>query len=131
MLNFKFSNSTYECGTDEAGRGCLAGPVTAAAVILKDDFQKLVIEYKTKTLSELFFTTYKSESHEEFAVSASISEIIASTINAFGFSEKSVEATKENIRFVKAIVDRKPDLQEILRWLENNGEFKYELTLLS
>ncbi|RPG60053.1 MAG: ribonuclease HII, partial [Flavobacteriaceae bacterium TMED81] len=22
-----------ECGTDEAGRGCLAGPVTAAAVI--------------------------------------------------------------------------------------------------
>lgn len=25
---------TLECGTDEAGRGCLAGPVTAAAVIL-------------------------------------------------------------------------------------------------
>ncbi|WP_291183088.1 ribonuclease HII [Gilvibacter sp.] len=28
-----------ECGTDEAGRGCLAGPVTAAAVILPDDFK--------------------------------------------------------------------------------------------
>lgn len=28
-----------ECGTDEAGRGCLAGPVTAAAVILPDDFE--------------------------------------------------------------------------------------------
>ena len=27
-----------ECGTDEAGRGCLAGPVTAAAVILPKDF---------------------------------------------------------------------------------------------
>ncbi|WP_333695152.1 ribonuclease HII [Flavobacterium sp.] len=27
-----------ECGTDEAGRGCLAGPVTAAAVILPQDF---------------------------------------------------------------------------------------------
>jgi len=27
-----------ECGTDEAGRGCLAGPVTAAAVILPSDF---------------------------------------------------------------------------------------------
>ena len=25
---------SVECGTDEAGRGCLAGPVTAAAVIL-------------------------------------------------------------------------------------------------
>ena len=27
-----------ECGTDEAGRGCLAGPVTAAAVILPQSF---------------------------------------------------------------------------------------------
>ncbi len=28
-----------EAGTDEAGRGCLAGPVTAAAVILPEDFR--------------------------------------------------------------------------------------------
>ena len=28
-----------EAGTDEAGRGCLAGPVTAAAVILPEKFQ--------------------------------------------------------------------------------------------
>ena len=28
-----------EAGTDEAGRGCLAGPVTAAAVILPSDFE--------------------------------------------------------------------------------------------
>ena len=27
-----------EAGTDEAGRGCLAGPVVAAAVILPPDF---------------------------------------------------------------------------------------------
>tara|TARA_B110000305_G_scaffold54073_1_gene59622 strand:+ start:157 stop:756 length:600 start_codon:yes stop_codon:yes gene_type:complete len=38
MLKLKFSDSKIECGTDEAGRGCLAGPVTAAAVILKDNF---------------------------------------------------------------------------------------------
>ena len=31
----KFKN---EAGTDEAGRGCLAGPVTAAAVIIPKDF---------------------------------------------------------------------------------------------
>ena len=38
MLKLKFSDYKIECGTDEAGRGCLAGPVTAAAVILKDNF---------------------------------------------------------------------------------------------
>ena len=38
MLKLKFSDHKIECGTDEAGRGCLAGPVTAAAVILKKKF---------------------------------------------------------------------------------------------
>lgn len=34
-----FSGLKPECGTDEAGRGCLAGPVVAAAVILPDGFE--------------------------------------------------------------------------------------------
>jgi len=34
MLLANFSKFILETGTDEAGRGCLAGPVTAAAVIL-------------------------------------------------------------------------------------------------
>jgi len=38
MLKLKIHKHLIECGTDEAGRGCLAGPVTAAAVILPDDF---------------------------------------------------------------------------------------------
>ncbi|MFT7114389.1 MAG: ribonuclease HII [Candidatus Azotimanducaceae bacterium] len=33
-----FKKNTLEAGCDEAGRGCLAGPVTAAAVILPADF---------------------------------------------------------------------------------------------
>jgi len=47
MLQLQFSNYQFECGTDEAGRGCLAGPVTAAAVILKKDFKsKLITDSK-------------------------------------------------------------------------------------
>jgi ribonuclease HII len=38
MLKGKFSEARYEAGCDEAGRGCLAGPVFAAAVILPDGF---------------------------------------------------------------------------------------------
>ena len=33
-----FHKDKIEAGTDEAGRGCLAGPVFAAAVILPKDF---------------------------------------------------------------------------------------------
>lgn len=51
MLQFKFSDFEIECGTDEAGRGCLAGPVTAAAIILPEDFE-LTLLNDSKQLSE-------------------------------------------------------------------------------
>lgn len=38
MLLSRFSKFNIEAGADEAGRGCLAGPVTCAAVLLKPDF---------------------------------------------------------------------------------------------
>lgn len=39
LLKPFFSNKEIiECGCDEAGRGCLAGPVVAAAVVLPPDF---------------------------------------------------------------------------------------------
>lgn len=41
----------FEAGTDEAGRGCLSGPVTAAAVILPKDFHHPVLN-DSKQLSE-------------------------------------------------------------------------------
>ena len=37
MLKSNFSGFNLEAGTDEAGRGCLSGPVVAAAVILPKD----------------------------------------------------------------------------------------------
>lgn len=40
-----------EAGTDEAGRGCLAGPVTAAAVILPENFSNAILN-DSKQLSE-------------------------------------------------------------------------------
>lgn len=51
MLLKNHSNYTLECGTDEAGRGCLAGPVTAAAVILPEGFESLILN-DSKQLSE-------------------------------------------------------------------------------
>ncbi|MFY7730721.1 MAG: ribonuclease HII [Flavobacterium sp.] len=51
MLLPKYSNFQIETGTDEAGRGCLAGPVTAAAVILPEDFS-LDLLNDSKQLSE-------------------------------------------------------------------------------
>ena len=51
MLKNKFSESEFEVGIDEAGRGCIAGPVTASAVILPKGFSNKYLN-DSKKLSE-------------------------------------------------------------------------------
>lgn len=51
MLDIKFSDKRLEAGTDEAGRGCLAGPVVAAAVILPEGFSNELLN-DSKKLTE-------------------------------------------------------------------------------
>lgn len=46
-----FLKNVLEAGTDEAGRGCLSGPVVAAAVILPDDFEHPLLN-DSKQLTE-------------------------------------------------------------------------------
>ena len=53
MLKKCYSNFSIECGTDEAGRGCLAGPVTAAAVILQSP--NFILTKEEKKLEKLLF----------------------------------------------------------------------------
>ena len=51
MLKNRFSKSEFEVGIDEAGRGCIAGPVTASAVILPKGFNNKYLD-DSKKLSE-------------------------------------------------------------------------------
>ncbi len=50
-LQSYFKKGVVEAGCDEAGRGCLAGPVVAAAVILPADFAHPLLN-DSKTISE-------------------------------------------------------------------------------
>ena len=51
MLQSFYQKEVLEAGCDEAGRGCLAGPVYAAAVILPPDFHHPLLN-DSKQLSE-------------------------------------------------------------------------------
>lgn len=65
MLQLNYQENYLECGTDEAGRGCLAGPVTAAAVILPKGFQNEILndsKLLTSKKRELLEVILKEES---------------------------------------------------------------------
>jgi ribonuclease HII len=48
MLRSYLYHNQIEAGCDEAGRGCLAGPVTAAAVILPKNFKHAILNDSKK-----------------------------------------------------------------------------------
>jgi ribonuclease HII len=48
MLKPRFFNNKVEAGCDEAGRGCLAGPVVAAAVILPRNYKHDILNDSKK-----------------------------------------------------------------------------------
>ena len=66
----KWSNLYVEAGCDEVGRGCLSGPVVAAAVILDDNFkQNLVNDSKKLTIKTRFdLDSYIKDNVKEYAI---------------------------------------------------------------
>lgn len=95
MLIRKFSGHLFEAGTDEAGRGCLSGPVTAAAVILPDNF-------KNKLLNDSKQLTEKQRDNlrpliEDKALCFSVTHLDHSVIDEINILNASIRAMQQCI----------------------------------
>jgi ribonuclease HII len=85
-----FQSEGIEAGLDEAGRGCLAGPVVAAAVILPKDFHdKLLTDSKqlnAKQRKQLIDVV------KNYAIDYAIAEVDHETIDQINIYKASVMA---------------------------------------
>ena len=95
MLQKSYSNLILECGTDEAGRGCLAGPVTAAAVLLPEAFENILLN-DSKQLSEKNREKLKPIV-EETAISFAVTHIFPNEIDEINILNASMKAMQESI----------------------------------
>ena len=95
MLALKYSNFKWEAGTDEAGRGCLAGPVTAAAVILPENFN-LDLLNDSKQLSEKIREKLKPQI-EELALSFAFTHLEPKIIDEINILNASIKAMQLSI----------------------------------
>ena len=96
MLKLKINQQLIECGTDEAGRGCLAGPVTAAAVILPDNFKNNILT-DSKQLSEKKRKLLKLIIEEQ-SVTFGVSHIMMNKIDRINILNASILAMQKSIR---------------------------------
>ena len=95
MLIKRYSNLILECGTDEAGRGCLAGPVTAAAIILPTSFENELLN-DSKKLSEVSRKKIKPLI-EEIASTYAVTHIFENEIDEINILNASMKAMQESI----------------------------------
>lgn len=101
ILKTQFSTFNLECGTDEAGRGCLAGPVTAAAVILPLDFSNTLLN-DSKQLSEKKRNTLKSIIENE-SLHFAVAHIFEEEIDAINILNASIKAMHSSITLLKTL----------------------------
>ncbi|MBL7839457.1 MAG: ribonuclease HII [Cyclobacteriaceae bacterium] len=90
MLRSCFSPTLVEAGCDEAGRGCLAGPVVAAAVILPKDYKhKKLNDSKqlTREVRELLRTEIERD-----AIAWAIAEVTCEEIDDINILNASFKA---------------------------------------
>ena len=95
MLALNFSDFLLEAGTDEAGRGCLAGPVTAAAVILPENFENSILN-DSKQLSEKAREKLRPLIEEQ-AVSFAVTHLEPLIIDKINILNASIKAMQERI----------------------------------
>ncbi|MGD4578416.1 ribonuclease HII, partial [Xanthomonas citri pv. citri] len=95
MLQKNFSGYLLETGTDEAGRGCLAGPVTAAAIILPADFEHSILN-DSKQLSEKV-REFLKPIIEENAISFAVTHLHPKEIDEINILNASMKGMQECI----------------------------------
>jgi ribonuclease HII len=96
-----YSPHAIEAGLDEAGRGCLAGPVVAAAVILPKDFHHVLLN-DSKQLSAKQRNTLRKEIID-FAIDYAIAEVDAQTIDQINIYKASVLAMHRAVDQLKTL----------------------------
>lgn len=101
LLKPYFKAGVVEAGCDEAGRGCLAGPVFAAAVVLPNDFNNKLLN-DSKKLSEKNRVALRELIYEE-ALDFAIAHYSPQQIDEVNILNASIFAMHKAIEQLKTV----------------------------
>ena len=119
-----FNNDLFVCGVDEAGRGCLAGPVTAAAVILPKNYKNKLIQDSKKLNAHNRMKLY--DEITSIAIAYSIIDIPNDIVDSINVLESTFLAMNKAI----SKIIRKADYIIIDgNQFKTKNKFKYECVI--
>lgn len=131
MLQLQLNPYLIEAGTDEAGRGCLAGPVVAAAVILPLDYANNLLN-DSKQLSEKQRNELRLEI-EKKAIAYAVSFVYQDEIDQINILRASITAMHRALEqlstkpeFILVDGNKFVKFQDILHQTVVKGDGKYQ-----
>jgi len=98
-----YNKNNLVSGTDEAGRGCLAGPVTAAAILLPKSFKNSILN-DSKQLSETKREILKPILEKE-AISYGVAHVFEEEIDNINILNASILAMHKSLAKLKTVPD--------------------------
>ena len=98
-----YNKNNLVSGTDEAGRGCLAGPVTAAAILLPKSFKNPILN-DSKQLSEAKREILKPILEKE-AISYGVAHVFEEEIDNINILNASILAMHKSLAKLKTVPD--------------------------
>jgi ribonuclease HII len=104
VLKKYFLKKGWEAGCDEAGRGCLAGPVFAAAVILPKDFYHPLLN-DSKQITEESRNLLRLEI-EEKAVCYAVASMTPAQIDRYNILRASITSMQKALDNLSMVPDR-------------------------
>jgi ribonuclease HII len=99
MLSVTFQSNVLEAGCDEAGRGCLAGPVFASAVILPSDYRNTELN-DSKQISEKKRNKLRLEIEAE-ALAYAVAKVDVDIIDRINILQASILAMHRALDLLK------------------------------
>jgi ribonuclease HII len=105
MLRSHFTKTLIEAGCDEAGRGCLAGPVVAAAVIFPKKYRNKRLN-DSKQLTRMEREALREEIYKD-ALAWSVGEVDheeIDRINILNASFKAMHIALDNLSIIPEII---------------------------
>ena len=105
MLLSSFTAKKIEAGCDEAGRGCLAGPVAAAAVVLPKDYKNKDLDDSKKiSLKKRLKLRIEIEAEAICWSVANVSNEEIDHINILNASYKAMEHAVQNLSIIPELL---------------------------
>ena len=101
MLKSHYQTAQAEAGCDEAGRGCLAGPVYAAAVILPQDYYHKVLT-DSKLLTERTRMDLRTDI-EANAIAYAVTAVDNDRIDEINILQASISAMHQSLDKLQSV----------------------------